>query len=32
VVDSRHDLPASETRRALRDFEDNARDADIAVV
>ena len=32
VVDSRHDLSASETRRALRDFEDNARDADIAVV
>jgi uncharacterized caspase-like protein len=32
VVDSRHDLPALETRRALRDFEDNARDADIAVV
>jgi len=32
VVDSRHDLSASETRRALRDFEDSARDADIAVV
>jgi uncharacterized caspase-like protein len=32
VVDSRHDLSASATRRALRDFEDNARDADIAVV
>ena len=32
VVDSRHDLSALETRRALRDFEDNARDADIAVV
>jgi uncharacterized caspase-like protein len=32
VVDSRHDLSASQTRRALRDFEDNARDADIAVV
>jgi uncharacterized caspase-like protein len=32
VVDSRHDLPASETRRALRDFADRARDADIAVV
>ncbi len=32
VVDSRHDLSASETRRALRDFENNARDADIAVV
>ncbi|HKU09194.1 MAG TPA: caspase family protein [Bradyrhizobium sp.] len=32
VVDSRHDLPASETRRVLRDFADRARDADIAVV
>src|SRR5712691_7250153 len=32
VVDSRHDLPASETRRALRDFADRSRDADIAVV
>jgi hypothetical protein len=32
VVDSRHDLPALETRRALRDFADSARDADIAVV
>jgi Caspase domain len=32
VVDSRHDLPAAETRRALRDFADRARDADIAVV
>ena len=32
VVDSRHDLPAVETRRALRDFADAARDADIAVV
>src|SRR5271170_2529748 len=32
VVDSRHDLPASEMRRALRDFADRARDADIAVV
>jgi uncharacterized caspase-like protein len=32
VVDSRHDLPAAETRRALRDFADAARDADIAVV
>ena len=31
-VDSRHDLPAAETRRALRDFADRARDADIAVV
>jgi uncharacterized caspase-like protein len=32
VVDSRHDLSALQTRRALRDFEDAARDADIAVV
>ncbi|HLH90709.1 MAG TPA: caspase family protein [Xanthobacteraceae bacterium] len=32
VVDSRHDLSALQTRRALRDFEDHARDADIAVV
>jgi uncharacterized caspase-like protein len=32
VVDSRHDLPALETRRALRDFSDQARDADIAVI
>jgi uncharacterized caspase-like protein len=32
AVDSRHDLPAAETRRALRDFADAARDADIAVV
>jgi uncharacterized caspase-like protein len=32
VVDSRHDLPAIETRRALRDFADRARDADIAVI
>src|SRR6195952_1501936 len=32
VVDSRHDLSALETRRALRDFADRARDADIAVV
>jgi len=32
VVDSRHDLSALETRRALRDFADSARDADIAVV
>src|SRR5712671_857553 len=32
VVDSRHDLPALETRRALRDFADRTRDADIAVV
>jgi uncharacterized caspase-like protein len=32
VVDSRHDLSAIETRRALRDFSDAAYDADIAVV
>jgi uncharacterized caspase-like protein len=32
VVDSRQDLAAAETRRALRDFADRARDADIAVV
>src|SRR6202047_973962 len=32
VVDSRSDLPALEMRRALRDFADRARDADIAVI
>jgi uncharacterized caspase-like protein len=32
VVDSRRDMAAGETRRALRDFADRARDADIAVV
>src|ERR1700755_1458559 len=32
IVDPRHDLPANEMRRALRDFADRARDADIAVV
>jgi Caspase domain len=32
VVDSRRDLAALQTRRALRDFEDSARDADIAVI
>jgi hypothetical protein len=32
VVDFRHDLAAADTRRALRDFADAARDADIAVV
>src|SRR5512138_1905516 len=32
VVDNRHDLVAADTRRALRDFADRARDADIAVV
>jgi uncharacterized caspase-like protein len=31
-VDSRHDLSALEVRRALRDFADRARDADVAVV
>jgi uncharacterized caspase-like protein len=32
VVDSRRDLKTSEMRRALRDFSDQARDADVAVV
>lgn len=32
VVDSRHDLSALETRRALRDFANKASDADIAVI
>jgi uncharacterized caspase-like protein len=32
VVDSRHDLSAIETRRALRDFSDAARGAEIAVI
>ena len=32
VVDFRKDLPAIETRRALREFADLARDADIALV
>jgi uncharacterized caspase-like protein len=32
VVDSRRDLSAVDTRRALRDFADRSRDADIAVV
>src|SRR4249920_1499623 len=32
VVDSRRDLAAAGTRRALRDFADRSRDADIAVV
>ncbi|WP_245313017.1 caspase family protein, partial [Bradyrhizobium macuxiense] len=31
-VDFRRDLPAAETRRALREFADRARNADIAVV
>src|SRR5437016_12353758 len=31
-VEEGHDLPAAETRRALRDFADRARDAHIAVV
>lgn len=32
IVDSRHDLSALDTRRALREFADSTRDADIAVV
>ena len=32
VVESKRDLKASEMRRALRDFSDTARDADIAIV
>jgi uncharacterized caspase-like protein len=32
IVDSRQNLPALEMRRALRDFSDSARDADIAVI
>jgi uncharacterized caspase-like protein len=32
VVDARYNLPAQETRRALREFADQAQDADIAVV
>src|SRR3979411_1199019 len=32
VVDSRHDISAIETRRALRDFAAPARDADVAVI
>src|SRR3990170_1079914 len=32
VVDLRQDLGTLETRRALRDFSDRARDADIAVI
>src|SRR5438067_4489491 len=32
IVEERHDLPAADTRRGLRDFADRARDADIAVV
>ena len=32
VVDSRRDLKTSDMRRALRDFSDQARDADVAVV
>jgi uncharacterized caspase-like protein len=32
VVEARYDLSAQDTRRVLRDFEDRARDADIAVV
>ena len=32
VIESRHDLKNAEMRRALRDFTDKARDADIAVI
>jgi uncharacterized caspase-like protein len=32
VVDSRHDLGATDMRRALREFADRSRDADIAVI
>jgi uncharacterized caspase-like protein len=32
VVDARYNLPALETRRALREFADRAQDADIALV
>lgn len=32
IVDYRHDLTAKDTRRALREFADMSRDADIAVV
>ena len=32
VIQSRHDLGIGEMRRALRDFSDDARDADIAIV
>src|SRR6195256_6373996 len=32
IVDSRLDLTASEMRRALRDFADQARDSDVAVI
>lgn len=32
VVELRHDLKANEMRRALRDFSDVARDADVAIV
>jgi uncharacterized caspase-like protein len=32
LVDSRLDLRAADTRRALRDFADQARDGDVAVV
>ncbi len=32
VVDSRHDLTAPDMRRALREFADRSRDADIAVI
>jgi len=32
VVDSRHDLASTDMRRALREFADRARDADVAVI
>ncbi|MGA7806041.1 caspase family protein [Bradyrhizobium sp.] len=32
VVDARYNLPAQETRQALREFADQAQDADIAVI
>jgi uncharacterized caspase-like protein len=32
LVETRHDLKSSEMRRALRDFSDKVRDADVAVV
>jgi uncharacterized caspase-like protein len=32
VVDARHDLSAQETRQALRQFSDDAQDADMAVI
>ena len=32
VVQSRHNLGISDLRRALRDFSDEARDADVAII